>query len=280
MEELEELACSIDKIIDTMTGAFPSEEMIISLFVGSVVGFEALEKQAKQLADENQISAEDINKLIKEQKEAYIKSMSGSGKQFIKSKRDELKGMVAQMKSEAQEIPKSIIKAVADSIMPTMISTGVPNPASSALRLYISLVAIKSLVLSVLLLTSKILNLILELGLGSTPFAGLIAAITKPIMEIKKKLDVELRKADDAECEKAKPEDYKVKDPDGNDIDGLKIQAVALTKDNLNITQWPLSKSKKRAVKRYIKNAADDSDDSIWGDIFMGFNDFYIKAID
>lgn len=277
MEELEKIACEIDKIIDAMTGAFPGEEMVIALFVAVVAGFEQLEKQAEKIAETEGISKEEVKQTIKEQKDAFIKSMKESGKQFIKSKRDELKAMVAQMKSEATEIPKSIIKAVADAAMPTMIAPGAPNPASSALRLYLSLMAIKRLVLSVLMLTSKILNLILELGLGSTPFAGMVTAVVKPIMDLKKKLDDELSKADKAECEKATPKDYTTKDPDGKEITGLEVQAKA--KIWLDIQTWPLSKSNKRKVKKKIKNAEDDTDDAAWGDIIIGFSDFYDKAV-
>ena len=277
MEELEKIACEIDKIIDTMTGAFPSEEMVIALFVAVVAGFEQLEKEAEKIAETEGVSKEEVKKTIKEQKDAFIKSMKGAGKQYIKSKRDELKAMVAQMKSEATEIPKSIIKAVADAAMPTMITLGAPNPASSALRLYLSLMAIKRLVLSVLTLTSKILNLILELGLGSTPFAGMVTAVVKPIMDLKKKLDDELNKADKAECEKATPKDYKVKDPEGKEITGLEVQAKL--KSWMNINTWPLTKYSKRKLKKKAKNAADDSDDPIWVDIALGYSDFYDKAI-
>ena len=277
MEELEKIACEIDKIIDAMTGAFPSEEMVIVLFVAVVAGFEQLEKEAEKIAETEGISKEEVKKTIKEQKDAFIKSMKGAGKQFIKSKRDELKAMVAQMKSEATEIPKSIIKAVADAAMPTMIAPGAPNPASSALRLYLSLMVVKRLVLSVLMLTSKILNLILELGLGSTPFAGMVTAVVKPIMDLKKKLDDELSKADKAECEKATPKDYKVKNPEGKEITGLDVQAKLISW--MDIDEFPLSRYNKRKLKKKAKNAADDSDDPIWVDIALGYSDFYDKAI-
>jgi hypothetical protein len=277
MEELKKVACEIDTIIDKINGAFPSEEIVISLFVAVVAGFEELEKKADKIAEENDISKDEVKKTIKEQKDAFIQSMKTSGKQFIKSKRDELKAMVAQMKSEAAEIPKSLVKAVADAAMPTMISPGAPNPASSALRLYLSLVAIRAMVLSVLMLTSKILNLILELGLGSTPFATMITSVTKPILDLKKKLDDEMNKADKAECEGSKPEDYKVKDPDGKEITGLDIQAKL--KSWLDIQTFPLSKSSKRKIKKKVKNADDESDDPIWGDIVLGYSDFYDKAI-
>jgi len=277
MEELEKIACEIDKIIDKINGAFPSEELVVSLFVAAVAGFSEIEKQTKKLSEENDIPEGEIKIEIKKQKDAYIKAMKSSGKQFIKSKRDELKTMVAQMKSEAAEIPKSLIKAVADAAMPTMISPGAPNPASSALRLYLSLVAIRAMVLSVLMLTSKILNLIAELGLGSTPFAKMITSVTKPILDLKKKLDDEMNKADKAECEGSKPEDYKVKDPEGKEINGLDVQAKLKTW--MDIDTWPLTKYSKRKIKKKVKNAADDSDDPIWGDIVLGYSDFYDKAI-
>lgn len=277
MSELEKIACEIDKIIDKMTGAFPSEEMVTTLFVAVVAGFNEFEKNAKKIAEENDIPEEDVKKTIKEQKDAFLESMKTTGKQFIKSKRDELKAMVAQMKEEATEIPKSLIKAASEAIMPTMISPGAPNPASTALRLYLSLVAIKRMVLSVLTLTSRILNLIIELGLNETPFAKIVTGVTKPILDLKKKIDDELSKSDKAECEKATPKDYTVKDPDGKEITGLDVQAKA--KSWLDIQTWPLSKSNKRKVKKRIKNAEDDTDDAVWGDIIMGFSDFYDKAV-
>ena len=277
MSELEELACEIDKILDTMTGAFPATEMIVTLFVATVAGFEQMEKDAEKFAEENDLSKEEVKKSIQEQKEAFKKSMETTGKQYIQTKKTELKTMLAQLKRDAVEIPKTLIKAVADAAMPTMIAPGAPNPASSALRLFINLSMIIGLIIGCLMLTSKILNLLLELGLDKTPLAAAVAAITAPLMLLQSKTQEEMDKADLAECEKAKPEDYKVKDPDGTEIDGKDIEAK--TRTWLEIYEWPLSKSSKRTVKRKIKNAADDSDDATWGDIIMGYSQFYDKAI-
>lgn len=277
MEELEKIACEIDKIIEALSGTFPAQDTIILLFVAGVAGFEELEKRRKEIAEEEGISQEDVDEIIEEQKQAFIKSLNESGKTYIKSKTDELKSMIAQMKSEAAEIPKSIAKATADALLPTMIAPGAPNPASSALRLYLNLVAIKAIVLSVLILTSRILNLLIELGLDKTPLANMVSSVVKPIMSLKKGLDDELTKADNDECEKAKPEDYKVKDPDGNDITGLDIQSKTALWANIN--KWPLKKKDKRFIKRKAKRADDESDDPIWADIILSYSDFYDKAI-
>lgn len=277
MEELDKLIEVVDKAIDALSISVPSADAIISLFVAIVAGFEEIEKEAKRIAEENQIPEEDVKTMIKKQKDAYIEQMKTAGKAFIDAKRAELVAMLAQLKAEVTEIPKSLAKAIADAAMPTMIAPGAPNPASSALRLYLSLVKIKASILLVLVLASKILHLIKDMGLGGISGVATIKALIEPIFAIKKKIEDELEAADCAECEAAKPEDYKVKDPDGNDINGLQIQSK--TKDWIGIGSWPLKKSDKRAIKKKIKNADDESDDPVWGDIIMGYSGFYEKAI-
>lgn len=116
-----------------------------------------------------------------------------------------------------------------------------------------------------------------EMGLGGQSGVAAVKALIEPIFAIKKKIEDELEAADCAECEAAKPEDYKVKDPDGKEINGLQIQSK--TKDWIGIASWPLKKSDKRAIKKKIKNADDESDDPVWGDIIMGYSGFYEKAI-
>lgn len=277
MEELDKLIETVDKTIEALSIAVPAADAIIALFVGIVAGFEEIEKQAKQLAEENQIPEEDIKTMIKKQKDAYIEQMKTAGKAFIDSKRAELIAMLAQLKAEVTEIPKSLVKAIADAAMPTMIAPGAPNPASSALRLYLSLVAIKASILLVLVLASKILHLIKDLGLGGLSGVETIKALIAPILALKKEIEDKLEAADCAECEAAKPEDYKVKDPDGNEINGLQIQSKTLSW--IGIASWPLKKSDKRAIKKKVKNADDESDDPTWGDIIMGYSGFYEKAI-
>jgi len=278
MEELDKLICVVDETIEALSISVPSADAIISLFVAIVAGFEEIEKESKRIAEENEIPEEDVKVMIKKQKDAYIEQMKKSGKAFIDSKRAELIAMLSQLKAEVTEIPKSLVKAVADAAMPTMIAPGAPNPASSALRLYLSLVKIKAAILLVLVLTSKILHLVKEMGLGGMSGIATIKALVDPIFAIKEKIEGELESADLAECEGAKPEDYKVKDPDGVEINGLQIQTKTIQFIGA-IGTYPLSKASKRAVKRKIKNADDESDDPTWGDIIMGYSGFYEKAI-
>jgi hypothetical protein len=277
MEELDKLICAVDETIEVLSISVPSADAIIALFVSIVAGFEAIEKQARQLAEENQIPEEDVKEIIKKQKDAYIEQMKTAGKAFIDAKRAELIAMLSQLKAEAIEIPKSIAKSIADAAMPTMIAPGAPNPASSALRLYLSLVKIKASILLVLVLASKILHLIKELGLGGSSGVAIIKGFVDKILALKKEIEAKLDAADAAECEGAKPEDYKVKDPDGVEINGPQIQTK--TFEFIGVGSWPLSKTAKRAVKKKIKNAEDDSDDATWGDIIMGYSGFYEKAI-
>jgi hypothetical protein len=277
MEELDKLIESVDKTIEALSLPIPGADVIIGLFVGIVAGFDEIEKKARELAEEFQLPEEDIKTMIKKQKDAYIEQMKTAGKAFIDAKRAELVAMLSQLKAEVTEIPKSLAKAIADAAMPTMISPGAPNPASSALRLYLSLVAIKAAILMVLVLTSRILHLVKDLGLGGLSGVATIKALIEPILALKKEIEDKLDAADCAECEAATPADYKVKDPDGKEITGLDIQAKL--RSWLDIQTFPLSKSSKRKVKKTVKNASDDSDDPIWGDIVLGYSDFYDKAI-
>lgn len=278
MAELDKLIESVDKTIAALSLTLPATDVIISLFVQIVAGFEKLEQDAERLAEEEGIDKVEIKEMIKKQKDAYVEHMKTAGKPAIEAKKAEVIAMMAQLKAEVIEIPKSLVKAVADAAMPTMIAPGAPNPASSALRLYLSLVKIKASILIVLIVTSKILHLLRELGLGGLSGVATIKALIAPILALKKKIDDDLDAADCAECEKAKPEDYKVKDPDGVEINGLQIQAYTLQWSQVNAA-FPLSKSAKRKIKRKVRRADDDSDDATWGDVILGYSAFYDKAI-
>jgi hypothetical protein len=116
-----------------------------------------------------------------------------------------------------------------------------------------------------------------DLGLGGLSGVATIKALIDPILALKKEIEGKLDATDAAECEGATAADYKVKDPDGKEITGLDIQAKL--KSWLDIQTFPLSKSSKRKIKKKVKNADDESDDPIWGDIVLGYSDFYDKAI-
>lgn len=277
MAELDKLIKSVDKTIEVLSLTIPSTDVIISLFVQIVAGFEKLEQDAERLAEEEGIDKVEIKEMIKKQKDAYVEHMKTAGKAVIEAKKAELRGMMAQLKAEVTEIPKSLIKAVADAAMPTMIAPGAPNPASSALRLYLSLVKIRASILLVLILTSKILHLLRELGLGGQSGVATIKALIAPILALKKKIDDEIDAADCAECEKAKPEDYKVKDPNGVEINGLQIQERALSYFYAGEGYFPLSATAKRKIKEIMKIGWDN--DELWGDIILGYSTFYDKAI-
>lgn len=288
---LAEVKSAIDSYLASGVGnlILPYDQ-IVELYVDNVGGFKKIKEDAEKIAEENSdvVTKEEVNELIAEEREKAVEQLkdpaSQVGKEF-ENKVNGLKAAVAEVKNTAAELGKELGKSIAEAIIPTSLGPVAPNPISSAIRLYINVTRIKRTVDSVLMVTSKTLGLIGELGLEETPLAGSISAIAQPLISIKNQASSKSNNAD-AVGENPDPaagyeiikKDYTDNYPNQSSqkINGIEIEKEVKSRYNSN---FPL----KYKFKIYFNEILDKNKyteaDKAWARAILKYNDWHMQNI-
>ena len=289
---LQEVKTAIDNYLAAGVGnlILPIDQ-IIELYVDNVGGFKELKEKAEKIAEEHGdvVTKEEVNEMIAEERKKAVEELKKEGGQVKKefeNKVNELKAGVAEIKNVAVELGKELGKSIADAVVPTSLGPVAPNPISSAIRLYINVSRIKRTVDGVLMVTSKTLGMITELGLDETPLASSITAIAQPLVSIKEQAGSKGSKAD-AVGEDPNPaagyeimkKDYVIDNP-GNSawpkIDGIKIEQETKSKFG---DSFPLNGGSKLKFNNIINKGNHSQQDKNWATAILKYNDWHVQNI-
>lgn len=280
---LNEVKSAIDNYLASGVGSLilPTDE-IIELYVDNVGGFKKIKEDAEKIAEENGdvITKPEVDEIIDEERQKYIDELKKPGGQLKKefdNKVNELKAGVAEIKTTAGELGKELGKAIADAATPT--SAAIPNPISSALRLYLNVSKIKRAVDAILMLTSGVLGKISELGLENTPLAESVTSIVQPLIRIKADAEAEATKSDavtEADATDELKKGYTaIRPTDGYFINGLEIEFE--TNES-----FPLSNNRIDELKeiQYLQAISEEEiRTQQWADVILSYNAWYIQNI-
>jgi len=288
---LAEVKNAIDTYLAAGVGSLvlPYEE-IVELYVDNVAGFKKIKEDAEKIIEENGdvVTKEELDEIIEEERKKKVeelKDLKNQAAKELKNKVDGLKASVAEIKNTAADIGKELVKSTADAVVPTSLGPVAPNPISSALRLYINVSRIKRTVDNVLMVVSRALGLIVELGIEETPLAESLTSLAQPLIGIKNQAASKGSKAD-AVGENPDPaagyeiikKDYTDSYPNQSSqkINGIEIEKEVKAKFG---NGFPLNdKDKKKFyLMESIKKVSES--DKAWAKVILKYNDWYKQNI-